>query len=883
MIKLKFLVYFGTLLRLSAEDKGGEGCCLVKEVSDTKNGLDGTYKLFRQADPPDGLGCKNDCVYKKDDDNITEYCFKAVSTDAPYVECFENDCVREEHPCNRVCKPNQEKTCHFTLTTELLKTDTDGRRADGRVRPVTTYNGLLPGPLLVVCEGDNVEVTLVNNIVDGPVTNSDGSSNSTTLHFHGIRDVNNTKSPPMFNPWSDGVPFVTQCPVPGAKKGSESATNKFLHKFKAEKPGTYWYHSHRGAQRTNGLEGGLIIKDKNPNKHPYAEFKNKTVIDEPDCQSIILQEWYQSPTCVVPVSILVNGKSRIKKKINGCGDVNATNRYLRGLGASFPKVDQNPTHKLRNVPDTSYEIFNVKPSQVYRFRIMGLIGQNFPIRFSIDNHTFSAIATDSLYIEEVPNLTNLWIAAGERYDILLETRTKKDVSEDSEAFKMRFVGFGDITDNTTAVCSIAWLIYPKQTIDDSYVTNCTDFDDLLTPSNYPPPQRTLNPPGIRKLDWDERLTTTDWKIPTKIGSIYPLDLRSYTATSFSNVIKDETQFIKFDKSTTFNGIRTNYSDVPYLLQSTGKERHCNVNTKDEEQFHCDINRDYCVCPHVIQLRYVEDGWVDLILISSSDQKIAHPIHQHGGWYWVVGGDVLEEALTRDTIKRLYDEEKLEYKNDTDIGKSIGKDVIQVPRNGYVILRTPLNNTGNWLFHCHVDFHLSVGMALVLQIGNQSDWNLGPLETQVDKPCSDKPPNPLGGNARINWIFQEDVLHEPPKRCVMKNQNVTFFWVDPDYVLGGPNPPPYDYRDHNVNYIGTGEAAKKIFDDCTNNAPQTLPSLKEMKTEPDTPNQDYTFTMGDEEGWHYFYCSLRDHCENYNVKAKVYVVTDDMANCFSKSE
>merc|ERR1719320_2161245 len=165
----------------------------------------------------------------------------------------------------------------FTLTTELLKTDTDGRRADGRVRPVTTYNGLLPGPLLVVCEGDNVEVTLVNNIVDGPVTNSDGSSNSTTLHFHGIRDVNNTVSPPMFNPWSDGVPFVTQCPVPGAEKGSDPSTNTFLHKFIAEKPGTYWYHSHRGAQRTNGLEGGLIIKDKNP-PHPY-----KDVIDEPDC------------------------------------------------------------------------------------------------------------------------------------------------------------------------------------------------------------------------------------------------------------------------------------------------------------------------------------------------------------------------------------------------------------------------------------------------------------------------------------------------------------------------------------------------------------------------------------------------------------------------
>ena len=54
---------------------------------------------------------------------------------------------------------------------------------------------------------------------------------------------------------------------------------------------------------------------------------------------------------------------------------------------------------------------------------------------------------------------------------------------------------------------------------------------------------------------------------------------------------------------------------------------------------------------------------------------------------------------------------------------------------------------------------------------------------------------------------------------------------------------------------------------------------EIKTEPDTPNQDYTFTMGDVEGWHYFYCSLLDHCKVYNMKAKVYV-TDDMTKCFS---
>merc|ERR1719450_899020 len=106
MIKLKILVYSGTLLSFSAEAKGGEGCCPIKEVSNTNNGLDGTYKLSREEGPTDEFGCKDDCVYKKDGDSTTDYCFKAVSTDAPDVECFEN--VKEKHPCNRDCSTNQD-------------------------------------------------------------------------------------------------------------------------------------------------------------------------------------------------------------------------------------------------------------------------------------------------------------------------------------------------------------------------------------------------------------------------------------------------------------------------------------------------------------------------------------------------------------------------------------------------------------------------------------------------------------------------------------------------------------------------------------------------------------------------------------------------------
>ena len=124
---------------------------------------------------------------------------------------------------------------------------------------------------------------------NGPVTNSDGSPNTTTLHFHGIREVGSS-SEPVFGPWSDGVPFVNQCPI-------EPEDPCFYYKFYAgfgsnfnAPPGSYWYHSHVGAQRTNGLQGGLVIRARDTTSEEISKDF-----------AVLLQEWYESPTNQCPV------------------------------------------------------------------------------------------------------------------------------------------------------------------------------------------------------------------------------------------------------------------------------------------------------------------------------------------------------------------------------------------------------------------------------------------------------------------------------------------------------------------------------------------------------------------------------------------------------
>ena len=125
-----------------------------------------------------------------------------------------------------------------------------------------------------------------------------------------------------------------------------------------------------------------------------------------------------------------------------------------------------------------------------------------------------------------------------------------------------------------------------------------------------------------------------------------------------------------------------------------------------------------------------------------------------------------------------------------------------------------------------------------------------------------------------------------------DQNLTFFWIDPDYNLTNPsNNGPYDYRDHNVLYIGNDQTAENIYETCNTSfdTNHTLPSGQRFKFVPDPPNEEHTFTM-DQLGWNYFYCSLRtnvstatslkyvDHCKDRNVKAKVFVFDEENPEC-----
>jgi FtsP/CotA-like multicopper oxidase with cupredoxin domain len=125
----------------------------------------------------------------------------------------------------------------FDLTSKVVQWEVKpGQRFEA-----FAYNGVVPGPMIRVTEGDKVRVRLKNELPE-----------STSIHWHGLFVPNNM----------DGVPYITQPPV---KPGQS-----FVYEFVARNPGSHMYHSHHAAdiQVPKGLLGAFIIDPKDRSKEP---------------------------------------------------------------------------------------------------------------------------------------------------------------------------------------------------------------------------------------------------------------------------------------------------------------------------------------------------------------------------------------------------------------------------------------------------------------------------------------------------------------------------------------------------------------------------------------------------------------------------------------
>ncbi|KAG2187386.1 hypothetical protein INT44_005072 [Umbelopsis vinacea] len=244
---------------------------------------------------------------------------------------------------------------------------------DGVSRTLLTVNGQFPGPKVEANHGDVIRVH-VTNLLDEP----------TSIHWHGITQRN--------TPYEDGVVGVTNCPIPAGRR--------YVYEFNTTGSwGTFWWHSHSGAQYTDGLYGPLVIH--NPEAEPYIN-------DYDEERVLMLSDYYhvESPTML---------------------------RELRKLGAleSFPdnviiNGKNNVNCDLLDVPEgrtcesngTNIESLNFEPGKRYRLRLLNT-GTFANTIFSIDNHTLTIIEADGTDLKKY-TVDRITLHVGQRYSVIVE-------------------------------------------------------------------------------------------------------------------------------------------------------------------------------------------------------------------------------------------------------------------------------------------------------------------------------------------------------------------------------------------------------------------------------------------------------------------------------
>jgi len=132
----------------------------------------------------------------------------------------------------------------------------------GRQASAITINGTVPGPILRFREGEVATLRVTNRLdVD------------TSIHWHGI----------LLPSEMDGVPGVS---FPGIRPGET-----FTYRFPVRQNGTYWYHSHSTMQEQLGMYAPLVME---PNRRDPVAYDREFFI--------VLSDWtFRDPHRVLAV------------------------------------------------------------------------------------------------------------------------------------------------------------------------------------------------------------------------------------------------------------------------------------------------------------------------------------------------------------------------------------------------------------------------------------------------------------------------------------------------------------------------------------------------------------------------------------------------------
>ncbi|KAG7377239.1 ferroxidase fet3 [Phytophthora pseudosyringae] len=354
------------------------------------------------------------------------------------------------------------------------------------------------------------------------------------------------------------------------------------------------------------------------------------------------------------------------------------------------------THNLTDcASDQPLTSFAFEPSKKYLLRLINMAAMG-TFEFSIDGHEFQAIAADAEPVVPTDFLNSVIVNVGQRYDIIVQAKAD---SEGAGSFWMRVKGLTG---------------YPWSARTAS--TGSVGFNDEgLAIVRY-------------GSDSDSEPTTQKATETVTVGEF-----------EFTPAVSEALPSTPDDRTTMRSGI--NVTVGTGIVSIDGGEFYTQEVPAEPPLLSVASGLTTAELPITANARAVDYGkHIEVVLMNDVIEQ--HPFHLHSHVAWVVGSG---QASAEDVYSNNLPPLKLQG--------AMVRDVYTVPpcgidENGlcvdvgYVVLRFKADNPGVWMMHCHIEWHMSVGMAMIFVEGEAELQREGPgaFSSSLLSVCKANPPS-----------------------------------------------------------------------------------------------------------------------------------------------
>ncbi|KAL4650994.1 hypothetical protein ACB092_01G127100, partial [Castanea dentata] len=514
---------------------------------------------------------------------------------------------------------------------------------------------------------------VVNGRIPGPVIQvHKGDTVFVNVHNQGYYGVtihwHGVKQPR--NPWSDGPEYITQCPI-------EPGSNFTYEVIFSTEEGTLWWHAHSDWTRAY-VHGAIVILPTIGTTYPFPKPDDEDIIILGSLYKANLKDEYDFD--------LIHGDNNLPHSIaytiNGePGDLGACSKettYCR-------VVDHGKTYLLRLVN--------------------AVVSAN--MFFAIAKHNLTIVGMDASYIKPVTT-SYIMIGPGQTMDILLTANqtlghyyiaAPQLWSQQEEHFdQVNVTVIIEYRGNYTIPLSPAFPSTLPTYKDLTAAIKFSNFFRSLASKDHP-----INDP----LNITTRMYVTvslseiacqNSTCTSKGGDILATSMNNI---SWSNPILIDILLAYYRN---ISGVyTTNFPDQPlYYYNFTANELPVDIAIANLGNKVKVLNYNEVVEVVFQGTNLMNGTWI-------------HPMHLHGHSFYMVGSGYGN------------------YNNEIDpktfnLVDPVEVNTFGVPKNGWLAIRFVAKNPCVWFWHCHIDRHMTWGMAAVFIVKNG-----GTAETSIRKP------------------------------------------------------------------------------------------------------------------------------------------------------